>query len=154
MKISSDYRDLLRGLNAAGVRYLVVGGYAVMIYTEPRRWTKDLGLWVEPAEANARRLVTALAEFGTPLRDIGWADFTAPEVFYQIGIEPVRVDILTSVTGLEFGSAWRRRKVVDFDGEPVPVVSREDLLASKEAAGRRRDRGHARGLRKPPKRRP
>jgi hypothetical protein len=136
MKISSDYKDLLKNLNAAGVRYLIVGGYAVMIYTEPS-FTKDLDLWVDPSEHNAQALFRALAQFGAPLHGIRPADFTEPEVFYQMGVDPVRIDILTSLPGLGFASAWERRLVVDFDGEPVSV--------------RARDRKHARGLRKPRK---
>jgi hypothetical protein len=69
MKINSDFRDLLRNLNAAGVRYLIVGGYAVMVHTEPR-YTKDLDVWVEPVESNAQKLFSALAEFGAPTKDI------------------------------------------------------------------------------------
>ena len=150
MKISSDYKDLLKNLNAAGVRYLIVGGYAVMIYTEPS-FTKDLDLWVDPSESNAQALFRALAWFGAPLQGIRPADFTEPEVFYQVGIDPVRVDILTSLPGLDFASAWERRLAVDFDGEPAAVISREDLIASKNVTGRTRDRKHARSLRKPRK---
>jgi predicted nucleotidyltransferase len=101
MKINSDFRDLLRDLNAAGVRYLIVGGYAVMVHTEPR-YTKDLDLWTEP-ESNARFLLAALAEFGAPTKDMQAADFTEPEVFFHIGVGPVRIDIMTSVPGLDFG---------------------------------------------------
>jgi predicted nucleotidyltransferase len=150
MKISSDYKDLLRNLNAAGVRYLIVGGYAVMIYTEPN-FTKDLDLWVDPSERNAQALFRALAQFGAPLQGIHPADFTEPEVFYQMGVDPVRVDILTSLPGLDFASAWKRKLVVDFDGEPASVISREDLVESKKVTGRARDRKHARSLRKPRK---
>jgi hypothetical protein len=150
MKISSGYKDLLRNLNAAGVRYLIVGGYAVMIHTEPS-FTKDLDLWVDPSERNALALFQALAQFGAPLQGIQPADFTEPEVFYQVGVDPVRIDILTSLPGLVFASAWERRLVVDFDGEPVSVISREDLIESKKVTGRARDRKHARSLRKPRK---
>jgi hypothetical protein len=150
MKISSDYKDLLSIFNAAGVRYLIVGGYAVMIHAEPR-YTKDLDIWVDRSAANARALFNALARFGAPLRDLDPADFTEPEVFYQIGMEPVRVDVMTSVSGLKFASAWEHRMIVDFDGESAPVLSREDLLLSKRAANRLRDRKHPRSLQKPRK---
>jgi len=148
MKISSDYRDLLSIFNAAGVRYLIVGGYAVMIHTEPH-YTKDLDIWIDRTDTNAQRLFDALARFGAPLEGLQPADFTEAEVFYQIGMEPVRIDIMTSVTGLEFVSAWERRLIVDFDGESAGVLSREDLLLSKKAAGRLRDRKHIRSLQKP-----
>jgi hypothetical protein len=90
MKISSDYRDLLSIFNAAGARYLIVGGYAVMIHTEPR-FTKDLDLRVDRSSANAQALFKALAQFGAPLKGLLPADFTEPDVFYQIGMEPVRM---------------------------------------------------------------
>jgi hypothetical protein len=151
MKINSDYKDLLRSLNGAGVRYLIVGGYAVMIHTEPS-FTKDLDIWIEPSLGNAHKLLRALTEFGAPLRGIQAADFTEPEVFYQIGIDPVRIDILTSLPGLEFTVAWERRLAIDFDGEPASVLSRDDLIVSKKITDRIRDRKHARALRKPSKR--
>jgi len=90
MKISSDYKDLLSIFNAAGVRSLIVGGYAVMIHTEPR-FTKDLDLRVDRSSANAQALFKALAQFGAPLKGLLPADFTEPDVFYQIGMEPVRM---------------------------------------------------------------
>jgi len=142
MKINSDFRDLLRDLNAAGVRYLIVGGYAVMVHTEPR-YTKDLDLWIEPVESNAQKLFVALAEFSAPTKEIHPSDFTEPEVFFQIGIEPVRIDIMTSVSGLEFVPSWDRRVIVDFGGEAAPVLSGADVLKSKIAAGRIRDRRDA-----------
>ncbi|MGO9096215.1 MAG: nucleotidyltransferase [Bryobacteraceae bacterium] len=148
MKINSDFKDLLRELNAAGVRYLIVGGYAVMVYTEPR-YTKDLDIWIEPTESNARKLLAALDRFGVPIKGVGPGDFTEPEVFFQIGVEPVRVDIMTSVPGLEFNPAWDRGLAVDFGGETAPVLSRADLLASKKATGRVRDRRDVKRLTHP-----
>lgn len=145
MKINSDFKDLLQSLSAAGVRYLIVGGYAVMVYTEPR-YTKDLDLWIEPVESNARKLFVALAQFGAPTGDIRPGDFTEPDVFFQIGVEPVRIDIMTSVPGLDFVPAWERKVIVDFGGESAPVLCREDVLRSKIAAGRTRDRRDARKL--------
>ncbi len=139
MKVNSDYRDLLRSLNEAGVRYLVVGGYAWMAHTEPR-YTKDLDVWIEPVEDNAQRLFEAFALFGAPTAGITVADFTAPEVFYQIGIEPVRIDVMTSVPGLEFESAWKQHVDVDFEGVSAPVLSWADVQAAKVASDRKRHR--------------
>ncbi|MCU1235610.1 MAG: hypothetical protein JWP63_3577 [Candidatus Solibacter sp.] len=134
MEINSDYRDLLRSLNAAGVRYLVIGGYAVMAYTEPR-YTKDLDIWVEPEAMNAAIVFRALAEFGAPLQGITAADFAESDIFYQLGTDPVRIDVLTSVAGVAFASAWERRVIMEFSGEPCPVLGREDLIAAKRAIG-------------------
>lgn len=147
MKINSDFRDLLRSLNAAGVKYLVVGGYAVMVHTEPR-YTKDLDLWIKPDLDNAQVLLAALSEFGAPIAGVKPEDFTEPEIFFQIGVDPVRVDILTSVLGLEFETAWSRKIEVDFGGAQAPVLCREDILTAKIASGRARDRRDARQLRR------
>jgi predicted nucleotidyltransferase len=148
VKINSDFRDLLQSLNAAGVRYLIVGGYAVMVYTEPR-YTKDLDVWVEADDANADRLFAALTEFGAPMADYGPIDFTQPDTFFQIGIDPVRIDILTSVSGVDFAQAWERRVEVDFGGVAALVISRHDLIVAKRAAGRSQDRRDVRRLQGP-----
>ena len=145
MKINSDFRDLLQSFNAAGVRYLIVGGYAVMVHTEPR-YTKDLDVWIEPTASNAQALLIALADFGAPTRDVTPKDFTEPDVFFQIGVEPVRIDIMTSVAGLEFESTWTRRVSVDFGSVTSQVPCREDVIKSKIAAGRVRDRADVRNL--------
>ncbi len=146
MKINSDFRDLLRNLNEAGVQYLVVGGYAVMVHTEPR-YTKDLDLWIKPELKNAQALLAALSDFGAPIADVKPEDFTEPEIFFQIGVDPVRVDILTSVLGLEFDAAWARKIVVEFGEVQAPVLCREDILAAKIASGRAQDRRDAHQLR-------
>ena len=138
MKINSDFKDLLRSFNAVGVRYLIVGGYAVMVHTEPR-YTKDLDVWIEPSAANAEALFAGLENFGAPTTGTVPSDFTESDVFFQIGVEPVRIDIMTSVPGLAFETAWKNRVIVDFGGESAPVLCREDVLKSKIAAGRRRD---------------
>jgi hypothetical protein len=139
MEINSDYRDLLQNLNAAGVRYLIVGAYAVMIHTEPR-YTKDFDIWIEPEPANAHALYRALAEFGAPVDEIAPEDLAQPDTCYQIGVSPVRIDILTSIGGLEFAGAWERRMIVDFDGVPASVLGRDDILAAKRFAGRPQDK--------------
>lgn len=121
-----------------------------MIYTEPS-FTKDLDIWTDPNPENAQALFRALSQFGAPLKGISPRDFTEPETFYQMGVEPVRVDVLTSLPGLVFSEAWDRKETVDFDGEQAFVVGREDLLLSKRLTGRPRDRAHARLLEKPKK---
>ena len=139
MKISSDYSDLLRCLNEAGVEYLIVGGYAVMIHSEPR-FTKDLDIWVNPTPENAAKLWSALRAFGAPLRGVAPQDFTEPEVFYQLGIEPVRADVMTAVPGLTFTEAWINRIEIDFGGVIAGVLNLTDLVTAKKASGRPQDR--------------
>ena len=138
MFVNSDFTDLLRLFNANSVRYLVIGGYAVVQYAEPR-FTKDLDLWISTDASNAAAVYEALREFGAPLSGLTEADFAEEGYFYQMGVPPVRVDILMGIPGLQFGEAWERSVEIDFDGLPVSFISRQDLIASKLASGRLQD---------------
>jgi hypothetical protein len=99
MPASLHFKELLRKFNEHQVKYLVVGAYAVMKYTEPR-YTKDFDIWVEPVSANAQRVFAALAEFGAPMNEVQVEDFANPELVFQIGIEPLRIDIMMGIKGL------------------------------------------------------
>ena len=140
MAESQHYRELILLLNAHEVEYLVVGGYAVMKYSEPR-FTKDLDLWVSSSELNAAKLYHALAEFGAPLDQDGITaeTFHHDDIVYQIGVAPVRIDILTRATGVEFVHAWENRVKGNIFGLPVNFISVDDLMANKEATGRSSD---------------
>jgi hypothetical protein len=139
MKVNSHYKDLLRAFDRHGVRYLIVGAFAVMAYTEPR-YTKDFDVWIEPSAENAVRILAALAEFGAPVRNLTPSDFTELSSVYQIGVDPVRIDIIMGIEDLSFAQAWERRAVLDFDGDPAPFLSIDDLIAAKRASGRGQDR--------------
>ena len=137
----SDYRELLSILNAHGVKYLVIGAYAVAIHAQPRA-TKDLDILVKADPENAKAVFAALAAFGAPLQGLTAADFAEPGPFFRMGREPVGVDILTAIPGIEFDVAWPRRVEDVFDVETslrANYISRDDLLAAKRAAGRRQD---------------
>lgn len=138
MFVNSDFTDLLRRFSDRGVRYLVVGGYAMIQHAEPR-FTKDLDLWISTDTRNAAAVFRALREFGAPLAGLTEADFAEEGYFYQMGVPPVRVDILMGIPGLAFEDAWRRRDDVDFDDVRVSFISREDLIVSKRASGRPQD---------------
>jgi hypothetical protein len=138
MFVNSDFSDLLRLFSDNGVRYLVIGGYAVIQHGEPR-FTRDLDLWVGTDPANAAAVYQSLAEFGAPLAGLTEADFAEEGYFYQMGVPPVRVDILMGIPGLQFAEAWERRVQVTFDDLPVMFISREDLIISKRASGRPQD---------------
>ena len=138
MFVNSDFSDLLKLFNANQVRYLVIGGYALIQYAEPR-YTKDLDLWISTDATNAKAVYRALHEFGAPLADLDEADFSQEGYFYQMGVPPVRVDILMGIPGVVFEEAWSRRTEVDFDGLLVPFISRQDLITAKRAAGRPQD---------------
>ncbi len=138
MPASSHFKELLKKLNEHQVRYLIVGAYAVMKYTEPR-YTKDLDVWVDATVDNAHRVFKALAEFGAPMDGVTVADFANPDLVFQIGIEPERIDIMMSIKGLEFSQAWSNRVEADFEDVSMTLVSKEDLLISKTAAARPQD---------------
>lgn len=137
MAESLDYKELLLLLNESNVEYLIVGGFAVMKYGEPR-YTKDLDLWIHNSRENSGRVVQALKKFGVPIeRDrIDPATFAEKQVVYQIGIAPVRIDILTSIIGVQFSDAWKRRVSSTFLGIPVHFICLDDLSANKRAMGR------------------
>ena len=138
MFVNSDFTDLLSLFNDNNVRYLVIGGYAVIQHAEPR-FTKDLDLWISTDPSNARAVYQSLKNFGAPLTDLTEADFAEEGYFYQMGVPPVRVDILMGIPGIQFEGAWDRRVEVDFDGLRIPFISRPDLIMAKLASGRPQD---------------
>lgn len=135
--MSPDFKEILSIFNEHEVKYLVVGAFAVMKYSEPR-YTKDLDIWVEASEENATRVYAALGDFGAPLGGCSIADF-ASDGFFQMGQPPVRIDIMMSVDGIDFADAWPNRQKGDFDGIPALFIGREDLLTAKAAAARPQD---------------
>lgn len=114
MFVNSDFSDLLRLFNANNVEYLVIGGYALIQYAEPR-YTKYLDLWISTDSKNASAVYRSLQQFGAPLEDLTKNDFAEDGFFYQMGAPPVRVDILMGIPGLNFPEAWNRREIVWFD---------------------------------------
>jgi hypothetical protein len=138
MSQNSEFKELLSLLNEAQVRYLVVGGYAVIEHTEPR-YTKDLDIWISPDRENAGRVHSALKKFGAPLVNITVDDFTNPEIFYQMGRPPARVDILMGLKGLEFEASWKGRIAATYGGVPTQFLSSQDLIINKRLVGRLQD---------------
>jgi hypothetical protein len=138
MLTSPDFKELLSILAKYKVRYLVVGGYAVMKYTEPR-FTKDLDLWIATDPQNAEAVFAALKEFGAPLKDLAPADFTQEGYFYQMGNPPFRLDIMMSVPGVTFEVAWANREEAQAEGLVIPFISKADLIKTKEASARDQD---------------
>ena len=138
MFVNSDFSDLLQIFNANKVKYLVIGGYAVVQYAEPR-FTNDLGVLISTDPVNAQAVYNALREFGAPLTGLTPKDFSEEGFFFQMGVAPVRVDVLMGIPGIQFEECWNRRVEVDFDGLKVIFISKLDLIASKRAAGRPQD---------------
>jgi hypothetical protein len=138
MLTSPDFKELLSLLARHKVRYLVVGGYAVMKYTEPR-FTRDLDLWIATDEENAKAVFSTLQDFGAPLKDLSPADFTEQGYFYSMGNPPFRLDIMMSIPGVEFERAWKHREETQLEGLTIPFISRADLIQAKQASNRAQD---------------
>ncbi|MHB8875624.1 MAG: nucleotidyltransferase [Myxococcaceae bacterium] len=145
--MNRDFKDLLSEFSAKGVEFLIVGAHALAAHGHVRA-TKDLDIWVRPTPENAPRVVEALRSFGAPLNELTVADFSAPGVTFQIGVEPVRIDVITAIDGVEFDGAWARRLVKTFGGLAVGVISFDDLIANKKATGRLQDLADIEALQK------
>jgi hypothetical protein len=138
MKISPDFREFIACANARDVRFLIVGGYAVAYHGHPR-YTKDLDVWVEPTAENARRLLDALEDFGFGTLELQVEDFLEPDQVIQLGYPPLRIDLLTSVSGLSFDDCYPNRQTMEIEEVEVPFIGLDDLKANKRASGRHQD---------------
>ena len=128
-----DFRELLSAFSDAEVEYLLVGPYALAAHGLARA-TNDLDLWVRPSPENARRVHGALLAFGAPADRFSIQDFVQPDKVVQLGVPPVRIDILTSISGVDFTAAWNSRLSIDLDGITVPVLCLAHF-ANKRASG-------------------
>lgn len=138
MSLNKDFRDLFASLNDAGAEYLLVGGYALAVHAQPR-FTKDLDVWVNPTPQNAARVVRALQAFGAPLLGLTEQDLARPDIVFQMGVPPNRIDVVTGIDGVTFSDAWPARVATRYDDQAVPVIGREHLILNKRATGRVQD---------------
>jgi len=138
MLTSPDFLELLSLFERYKVRFLIVGGYAVMRYTEPR-FTKGLDILIAIDKDNAASVYNALKKFCAPLKDLTEQNFSNKEYFYQMGAPPLRVDILMSIPGVEFEQAWQGREELVIAGTTLPFIGKTELIQSKRAAGRPQD---------------
>jgi len=144
-----DFKDLLSAFNAHGVKYVIVGGYAVSLHAQPRA-TKDIDLFIKADLSNAKAAYAALASFGAPVESIRAEDLADRSSFIRFGREPVAVDLHAEIPGIDFDSAWERRVEAIIDPESglkALFISRDDLIASKLASGRARDLADAEEIR-------
>jgi len=138
MEVQQDFRDLLALFNKHGIDYLVVGGYALAVHGAPR-YTGDLDVFVMPDPANAGRIMRALAEFGFGSAGLTPADFEQEGKVVQLGFPPVRVDIITSITGVTWEQARSGRMEGHFGDVMVYYIGRKEFIANKRALGRNKD---------------
>lgn len=136
--MNSDFKELLQVFNENGVKYLIVGGYAAIHYSQPR-YTKDLDLWIEPSMQNAKKIAKSFHTFGLPFEGFTIEDLADTGFQFFVGCPPCAFDFLTSILSLEFPSAWKNRVASDEDGIPVWYVSKNDLITAKRAVARDQD---------------
>ena len=138
MEVQPDFRDLFALLNEHKVEYLIVGGYALAFHGAPR-YTGDIDIFVRPDRENAQCILRALAEFGFQFPNLTVEDFQKPNMVVQLGVPPVRVDLITSITGVSWEEAAASRESAHFGDVPVHFIGRRQYIASKRATGRKKD---------------
>ena len=137
-ELPSDFKEFLNLLRSNGVRYLLIGGYAVIYHGFPRA-TGDMDIWIAVDPENARRMVDTVREFGFDTPDLSPALFLQDNSMVRMGNVPVRIEILTRVSGVEFEACYGNRVEGEMDGVEVSLISLRDLLANKRASGRHKD---------------
>lgn len=138
ISLARDFKDFLKLLNSNGIEYLVVGGYAVGHYGYLRA-TGDLDVWVARSEANAQKLVEVLKEFGFDVPELRKELFLEQDRIICMGYPPVRIEVLTTISGVEFAPCFEARVETTIDGVPVNLISVEHLRQNKQASGRHKD---------------
>lgn len=136
--LSKEFKEFAELLNSLKVEYLLVGGYAVVLYGYVR-YTGDIDFWINPSKENANRLVEVLDKFGFGSLNLGSEDFTENDQIIQLGYPPNRIDIITSVTGLKFSDCYKKRRSFSVDDIQIQTISLEDLKKNKKASGRYKD---------------
>lgn len=145
MDLNHDFRDMLKCLNARNVEYVVVGSFALAFHGRPRA-TGDIDLWVRPSASNAERIMSALADFGMALPGLSSEDFHQPDRVVQLGYPPMRIDLVTSITGVSWEAAAAGAVSTEMGGVPVRVLGLREFVANKKAVGRPKDLGDIDGL--------
>jgi hypothetical protein len=138
MQQNIDLIDLLGALNAAGARYLLIGGYAFAFHGRARA-TKDSDVFIGCDAENARKVWNALVAFGAPLTELREEDLATPGTFFIMGRPPSQIDIITTIDGVSFERAWANRVEASYGNVPSAYISKADLIANKKAAGRPQD---------------
>jgi hypothetical protein len=136
--LNPDFHDMLSALCGEGAEFLLVGAYALAAHGLPRA-TGDLDIWIRPSAGNAARVWRALERFGAPLGGLTPVDLNTPDLVFQIGVAPRRIDILTSIDAVQFDEAWPDRQVLEVEGLTIGVIGRSHLIQNKKAVGRPQD---------------
>jgi len=138
MEVQPDFKELLGFFNDHRVSYLIVGGYALAFHGAPR-FTGDLDIFIKPDHENAQRIVAALDAFGFASLGLTADDFEQPDQVIQLGVSPVRIDLITSLTGVSWDEAFAGRALANYGDAPVHYIGRDQFISNKRATGRTKD---------------
>ena len=138
MRVEKDFKEFIELLNKNKVKYLVVGGFAFAYHAKPR-FTKDIDFFVEVSRENSIRIIDTLSQFGFGKINLDKGDFLEPDQIIQFGNPPMRIDIITTISGLDFKTAWENRVEGRYGDFPCFFISKDDLIRNKKASGRRQD---------------
>ncbi len=136
--LNRDFKEFIRSLNDNHVRYLVVGGYAVAFHGHPR-YTKDIDIWIEMTQANAEKIIKSLAQFGFGSLGLREEDFLIPDQTIQLGYPPSRIDLINTLSGVDFDTCYSSRVQIEIEGTQVNFIDLENLKKNKQASGRLQD---------------
>ena len=136
--LPQDFKDFLRLLDAEGVEYLLIGGYAVAYHGYPRA-TEDIDLWVASTPENAHCIATSLRKFGFDVPELDPSLFLKPDSIVRMGVPPLRIELSTTISGVAFADCYKTRVTEVIDGIPVSIISLSALKANNKACGRHQD---------------
>jgi hypothetical protein len=138
MRVEKDFKEFIALLNNNKAHYLIIGGYAFSFYAEPR-FTKDIDILIEQSKENVKKILNCIKDFGFSDLDLTEADFLESEQIIQLGVAPLRIDILTSIKGIDFQKIWENRVVGRYGNIEVNFISKKDLIRCKRKSGRKQD---------------
>jgi len=138
IELHPDFKDFLRLLSSHNVKYLLVGGYAVGYHGYPRA-TGDMDIWIEMSKSNSKKIAATFRDFGMPNEAISESLFLEKNKVIRMGVPPVRLEVITSASGVDFNECYSNREVIEIDGIPINFISLQDIKKNKHAAGRYKD---------------
>ncbi len=145
--MNRDFVEMLSALSETGADFMVVGAHAVAAHGHPRA-TGDLDIWIRPTSTNASQVIAALKQFGAPISDISLEDLSQSHTVFQIGVSPCRIDILTSITGVDFDQAWENKIEIQVNELSVFCIGKQELIQNKNLLARPQDLADVAALRK------
>jgi len=135
----SDFKDFIKLLNKFKIRYLIIGGYAIAFHSRPRA-TQDIDIFIDNSEVNAKKILKALDEFGFASLNIKKEDLIKDDAIIQLGVRPLRIDLVTSIEGVKFDEAYKNRVTINYaDLKNISLISIKDLIKNKKETGREKD---------------